>query len=183
MDEEYISMLQYPSRENIPPAQPDSNDDDDEMMTTTTSHSIQKSLRRQKRQLIKKLRNKRQNFSQPGSSSIKNDNYTVYTNHTSFLRKRLHFRKRQNNALPEKFDWRDLGLVTSPEDQGNCDSCWAFAVTTTIETQYAYKHRGNLTRLSKQQLLDCYSPNLCRTGYWTFDVIFYIKFVFKVSNL
>jgi len=58
--------------------------------------------------------------------------------------------------LPESFDWREKGAVTSIKDQGTCGSCWAFASSASIESAYAIKNNISLD-LSEQQLVDCSS--------------------------
>lgn len=52
------------------------------------------------------------------------------------------------------FDLRQLGLVAEVGDQRPCNSCWAFAAGSAIETSYAYFSGANIDT-SKQQLLDC----------------------------
>ncbi|XP_055301254.1 procathepsin L-like [Sitodiplosis mosellana] len=73
--------------------------------------------------------------------------------------------------VPASFDWRKRGAVTEVGTQGNCSSCWAFAITGALEAFYKIK-TGNLVRLSQQFLVDCsdYSEksakveDKCQTG-------------------
>jgi len=61
------------------------------------------------------------------------------------------------------------GLNCSPmQDQGVCGDCWAFAATEVLETVTAL-NGGGLTRLSPQELVDCYTTSsgehtTCKTG-------------------
>jgi cathepsin L len=58
------------------------------------------------------------------------------------------------DSAPTYFDWRQQKVVTSIKDQDSCGSCWAFASTAAIESQYAI-HTRKLLNLSEQQLVDC----------------------------
>ncbi len=93
-----------------------------------------------------------------------------------------------NIGLPLSFDWRQFNKVTKAKDQQNCNSCYAFSVTATIESAIAIKY--NLTvnsskllyfdnddninalilDLSEQQIVDCsdsgkYRNHGCDYGY------------------
>jgi C1A family cysteine protease len=71
--------------------------------------------------------------------------------------------------LPQSFDWREKGCVTSIKNQGECGSCWAFATIATIESAYAIKNNVTLD-LSEQELVDCssvgkYHSQGCNYGF------------------
>ncbi|XP_020294651.1 cathepsin L1 [Pseudomyrmex gracilis] len=67
--------------------------------------------------------------------------------------------------IPKRVDWREHGFVTSPVDQLNCGSCYAYSIAESIEGQI-FKHTGQLIPLSVQQLVDCSTStgNLGCTG-------------------
>ncbi|XP_062227029.1 ervatamin-B-like [Phragmites australis] len=69
------------------------------------------------------------------------------------------------SALPESIDWRKLGAVTPVKNQGQCGSCYAFAVVAAVEGLHQIK-TGKLVTLSEQQLVDCASFG-CSTGIST----------------
>lgn len=72
-----------------------------------------------------------------------------------------------NIALPSHVDWRLNGSITHVKNQGQCGSCYAFAVTGAVESHHFIK-TGELTSLSERQLVDCTKPNGnlgCRGGY------------------
>eukprot|EP00033_Pygsuia_biforma_P000198 GCRY01000248.1.p1 GENE.GCRY01000248.1~~GCRY01000248.1.p1 ORF type:complete len:478 (-),score=105.76 GCRY01000248.1:135-1568(-) len=59
-----------------------------------------------------------------------------------------------SGPVAEEIDWRQKGVVSKIQDQGECGSCWAFSSIASIESAYAIKH-GNLIKGSEQYLMDC----------------------------
>ena len=57
-------------------------------------------------------------------------------------------------ALPDRFDWRDKGMISGVKDQGQCGSCWAIATVSALETFYWINHSA-LFPFSVQQIIDC----------------------------
>lgn len=65
------------------------------------------------------------------------------------------------DPLPDSFDWRNNGTVTSVKNQGTAGTCWAFSTVENIEGQWVLGG-NNLTSLAPEQLVDCddnYDPN------------------------
>lgn len=71
----------------------------------------------------------------------------------------------QGEALADRLDWTEQGVVTGVKDQGQCGSCWAFSTTGALESGFKL-HSGDLVELSEQQLVDCAPfPNMgCNGG-------------------
>jgi len=69
-------------------------------------------------------------------------------------------------SLPSSFDWRRYHrkVVGPVYDQGACGSCWAHAAAEVVESAWAIaKH--NWVSLSRQQIVDCTTPNYgCQGG-------------------
>ncbi|XP_028315764.1 cathepsin O [Gouania willdenowi] len=64
----------------------------------------------------------------------------------------------RTGRLPEKFDWRDKGVVAPVQDQLACGSCWAFSVVGAVQSVHTIGG-SQLEQLSVQQLMDCASQN------------------------
>jgi len=72
-----------------------------------------------------------------------------------------------NYPLPDRFDWREYGIVTPIRDQSGCGSCWAFSVVAAMESNFAMM-TGNLNLdLSEQKFISDYGPGMgsCCGGY------------------
>jgi len=53
-----------------------------------------------------------------------------------------------------RFSWNDTGLLSPVKNQGQCGSCWAFSVTTALET-FMRNRNYKVGRLSEQELVNC----------------------------
>lgn len=56
--------------------------------------------------------------------------------------------------VPKHLDWREYGFITSPVNQQDCGSCYAYSIVESIQGQI-FKQTGMLLPLSAQQLIDC----------------------------
>lgn len=73
---------------------------------------------------------------------------------STFSRGNLQRRIRSTNVtLPDNFVYSP-NLLTPERDQGQCGSCWAFAITTVMADIIKIKHQFDVP-LSVQQLLQC----------------------------
>src|SRR3989339_5324 len=66
------------------------------------------------------------------------------------------------NSLPEKYDLRDLNLVTSVKNKQSCGCCWAFATIASIEGRWMKMGFGEFD-LSEQNIRTC-------NGFYTGDL-------------
>ena len=64
--------------------------------------------------------------------------------------------------LPDSVNWVEAGAVTGVKDQGQCGSCWAFSLTSQVES-YNFLATGELVELSTQQVTSC-TPNTLSCG-------------------
>uniref|UniRef100_A0A0B7ATW9 Peptidase C1A papain C-terminal domain-containing protein n=2 Tax=Arion vulgaris TaxID=1028688 RepID=A0A0B7ATW9_9EUPU len=70
-------------------------------------------------------------------------------------------------GIPQKFDWREKGVLTGIRNQESCGACWSFSVVETMESMYAITYKSNFStpELSVQQLIDCdYDNSGCKGG-------------------
>lgn len=58
--------------------------------------------------------------------------------------------------LPETFNWQDVdGVLPEVRNQGNCGSCWAFAIAGALESALVVQGKKDLLNLSEQQMVSC----------------------------
>ncbi|MCP4627896.1 MAG: hypothetical protein GY850_30920, partial [bacterium] len=63
-------------------------------------------------------------------------------------------RKIKAKNLPERFDWRDRGMVTPVKDQHPCGTCWAFTAVAEFESKVLI-NEGIEYDFSEQNLVSC----------------------------
>jgi hypothetical protein len=56
--------------------------------------------------------------------------------------------------LPQKFSWRDEGIMSPIKDQGSYGTCWAFGTIGVMESLWFLQHR-DIVDLSEQDLVNC----------------------------
>jgi C1A family cysteine protease len=80
--------------------------------------------------------------------------------------------------LPRRFDWtdNDKNAVTEVKDQGDCGSCWAFATTAALESNFLLPgHSAQKVNASEKSVLDCVPTYSCDGGWWDepFNLMWY----------
>lgn len=73
----------------------------------------------------------------------------------------------QIEGAPVTLDWRDavgISYVSPVKNQGSCGSCWAFATTAGLESQYMISQGGMPIDLSEQILVSCSGMGSCAGG-------------------
>ncbi|NLO91870.1 MAG: hypothetical protein GX410_07780, partial [Elusimicrobia bacterium] len=67
--------------------------------------------------------------------------------------------------LPESVDWRKKGVVARIKDQGQCGSCWAFAMTGGLESYVMRaQDKERKVELSEQVMVSCSGAGSCNGG-------------------
>ena len=62
------------------------------------------------------------------------------------------------------YDWPEHGANTKVQNQGQCDTCWAFSVTVKVEGPDVVKH-GKMHDLTVQELDHCNMRDIgCNSG-------------------
>jgi cathepsin F len=77
---------------------------------------------------------------------------------------------KSKQAVPDIFNWEQMGAVTGIKNQGTCGSCWSFSTAGNIEGLY-YLQYGELLDFSEQQLIDCDKFNFGCNGGWPYNAI------------
>merc|ERR1711887_471965 len=67
-----------------------------------------------------------------------------------------------SDLTQDEVNWVEKGAVTKVKNQGQCGSCWAFALTAQVES-YAQIATEELIELSTQQVTSC-TPNTLQCG-------------------
>jgi len=77
-----------------------------------------------------------------------------------------------DGTLPEKWDWRSVGVGLPPaRNQGACGSCWAFGTVAAVEGAIAVFDK-QIVDLSEQFVIDCNHDGYgCGGGYWAYDLL------------
>ena len=80
-------------------------------------------------------------------------------------------------AAPATVNWVTSGKVTPVKNQGNCGSCWAFAVIGSLESLNLIK-TGQSLIFSEQELVDCaydgYAVLGCNGG-WPYSALTWVQ--------
>ncbi len=61
-----------------------------------------------------------------------------------------------NQAIPDRFDWRDRGLQPRIEHQGSCGACWAYSAVLAFQERRWIASGGRINEdLAPQYLINC----------------------------
>jgi C1A family cysteine protease len=70
-------------------------------------------------------------------------------------------------ALPSRWDWREQGVVTQVQNQGNCGACYAFASLANFESKLQIDSAGSID-FSENNAKECpwRAPSCGGSNYW-----------------
>lgn len=94
-----------------------------------------------------------------GAESVRSERHPGKRYATGFLGTRrptgqLHFTPNTLTGYPTKLDLRELGQVSKIKNQGSCGSCWAFAITKSLESARMKAGLPELD-LGEQEMVSC----------------------------
>lgn len=88
------------------------------------------------------------------------------------------------DIITNGFDLRSKGCITPVRNQGNCNTCWAFAATALVEssicmTKELNPNKNKPEHISTQQLVDCFVKSDgtlggCKSGGYSYEAIKYL---------
>ena len=58
-------------------------------------------------------------------------------------------------AIPDGYEWNDIGMVSPVKNQGQCGSCWTFSTVGALESHWNILGKSRNQTFSEQQLVDC----------------------------
>jgi len=62
----------------------------------------------------------------------------------------------RDGELPQSFNWADIdGVISEVKDQGNCGSCWAFAIIAALESAEVIQDGKQVGNYSEQHMVSC----------------------------
>lgn len=101
-----------------------------------------------------------------GVQTVNGPRGTGYLGHLLGGQKLEYVSIRASETLPASFDWRETGKLPGIRDQGGCGSCWAFAITKSLESVEALKGGHEGLNLAEQELVSCNKTAYgCSGGY------------------
>jgi len=83
----------------------------------------------------------------------------------------LNFTGASAPSLPKSFDWRSSGKIVSPQNQGECGSCWAVSSATCIADRWAVARKTKAILLSPMSITNCTPNEDCNTGGFPSDAM------------
>ena len=106
--------------------------------------------------------------SNPTDTFVRSDIKDYEKTYITTLIKLTDIHNYENKEIPNDFDGREVweGLITKPQNQGSCGSCWAFASVSTLADRFNIQSMGLM-----DVTLSAARPILCSSRGREFDVI------------